>query len=198
MTIAVINYDQGNLFSIINALKFFNLNFIVTNKKTEIQNCSQILIPGVGAYDKTIKSLERLNLLEVIKKEAYNKKKIVGICVGMQILSDNGNEGEWTEGLGLIKGQVERLPITKGLKIPNINWQKLRYNDQTSAYNSEMVYFLHSYFMRTEDKNIVSYINYGDLKVPAIVKCMNVWGIQFHPEKSGKIGLAILKEILEK
>ena len=198
MTIAVINYDQGNLFSIINALKFFNLDFIVTNKKTEIRNCSQILIPGVGAYDKTIKSLKRLNLLEVIKKEAYNKKKIVGICVGMQILSDNGNEGEWTEGLGLIRGQVERLPITEGLKIPNINWQKLKYNDQASTYNSEMVYFLHSYFMRTEDKNIVSYINYGELKVPAIVKSMNVWGIQFHPEKSGKIGLAILKEILEK
>lgn len=197
MNIAVVNYDQGNMFSITNALDYFGFEYTVTNDSSVIKKCSQLLIPGVGAFDKTMQSLQKYNLIETIKNESKLGKKILGICVGMQIMSEQGYEGELTDGLGLIPGSVERLPITQGEKIPNINWHDLIYSSNEYK-KKEIVYFLHSYYMKTDEKNIIAYILFGDLKIPAIINFKNIWGIQFHPEKSGKKGLNILKEILEK
>ena len=142
-----------------------------------------------------MKSLNNLELIESIKNESERNKKIVGICVGMQILCEKGIEGEPTNGLSLMEGYIERLPIIPKHTIPNINWHQLISN-QSDINQNEIVYFLHSYYMNTEKSNIVSYIYYGELKIPAVVNKKNIWGIQFHPEKSGKDGLNLLKNIL--
>ena len=201
--IAVIDYGVGNLFSLLSSLNYVGLNTKLTNDIEEIKNAKGIILPGVGAFRDAIGNLEKYGLKETLISEAKKGKPFLGICLGMQMLFEKSYEYGEYEGLGLINGTVEEIKkyISKNsdLKIPHMGWNSLIINDSfkddkilKDVDNNEYVYYVHSYFAKTDMKNIVAYSEYGT-KIPGIVKNENVYGMQFHPEKSGDTGLKLLK-----
>ena len=201
--IAVIDYGVGNLFSLLSSLNYVGLDTKLTNNIEEIKNAKGIILPGVGAFRDTIGNLEKYGLKETLINEAKNGKPFLGICLGMQMLFEKSYEYGEYEGLGLINGTVEEIkkyiPENSDLKIPHMGWNSLIINERfkddkilKDVDNNEYVYYVHSYFAKTDTKNIVTYSEYGT-KIPGIVKNENVYGMQFHPEKSGDTGLKLLK-----
>lgn len=201
--IAVIDYGVGNLFSLLSSLNYVGLDTKLTNNIEEIKNAERIILPGVGAFRDAIGNLEKYGLKEILINEAKNGKPFLGICLGMQMLFEKSYEYGEYEGLGLINGTVEEIkkyiPENSDLKIPHMGWNSLAINDGfkddkilKDVDNNEYVYYVHSYFAKTDTKNIVAYSEYGT-KIPGIVKNENVYGMQFHPEKSGDTGLKLLK-----
>ena len=201
--IAVIDYGVGNLFSLLSSLNYVGLDTKLTNNIEEIKNAKGIILPGVGAFRDAIGNLEKYGLKETLINEAKNGKPFLGICLGMQMLFEKSYEYGEYEGLGLINGTVEEIKkyISKNsdLKIPHMGWNSLAINDGfkddkilKDVDNNEYVYYVHSYFAKTDIKNIVAYSEYGT-KILGIVKNKNVYGMQFHPEKSGDTGLKLLK-----
>ena len=201
--IAVIDYGVGNLFSLLSSLNYVRLDTKLTNNIEEIKNAKGIILPGVGAFRDAIGNLEKYGLKETLISEAKNGKPFLGICLGMQMLFEKSYEYGEYEGLGLINGTVEEIkkyiPENSDLKIPHMGWNSLMINNRfkndkilKDVNNNEYVYYVHSYFAKTDMKNIVTYSEYGT-KIPGIVKNENVYGMQFHPEKSGDTGLKLLK-----
>ena len=201
--IAVIDYGVGNLFSLLSSLNYVGLNTKLTNDIEEIKNAKGIILPGVGAFRDAIGNLEKYGLKETLINEAKKGKPFLGICLGMQMLFEKSYEYGEYEGLGLINGTVEEIkkyiPENSDLKIPHMGWNSLIINERfkddkilKDVDNNEYVYYVHSYFAKTDMKNIVTYSEYGT-KIPGIVKNENVYGMQFHPEKSGDTGLKLLK-----
>ena len=201
--IAVIDYGVGNLFSLLSSLNYVGLDTKLTNDIEEIKNAKGIILPGVGAFRDAIGNLEKYGLKETLINEAKNGKPFLGICLGMQMLFEKSYEYGEYEGLGLINGTVEEIKKyiseNSNLKIPHMGWNSLVINDRfkddkilKDVDNNEYVYYVHSYFAKTDMKNIVTYSEYGT-KIPGIVKNENVYGMQFHPEKSGDTGLKLLK-----
>jgi len=201
--IAVIDYGVGNLFSLLSSLKYVGLDTKLTNDIEEIKNAKGIILPGVGAFRDAIGNLEKYGLKETLINEARKGKPFLGICLGMQMLFEKSYEYGEYEGLGLINGTVEEIkkyiPGNSDLKIPHMGWNSLIINERfkddkilKDVDNNEYVYYVHSYFAKTDMKNIVTYSEYGT-KIPGIVKNENVYGMQFHPEKSGDTGLKLLK-----
>lgn len=201
--IAVIDYGVGNLFSLLSSLNYVGLDTKLTNNIEEIKNAKGIILPGVGAFRDAIGNLEKYGLKETLINEAKNGKPFLGICLGMQMLFEKSYEYGEYEGLGFIDGTVEEIKkyISKNsdLKIPHMGWNSLIINNSfkddkilKDVNDNEYVYYVHSYFAKTDMKNIVAYSEYGT-KIPGIVKNENVYGMQFHPEKSGDTGLKLLK-----
>jgi len=201
--IAVIDYGVGNLFSLLSSLNYVGLDTKLTNNIEEIKNAKGIILPGVGAFRDAIGNLEKYGLKETLISEAKKGKPFLGICLGMQMLFEKSYEYGEYEGLGLINGTVEEIkkyiPENSDLKIPHMGWNSLIINERfkddkilKDVDNNEYVYYVHSYFAKTDTKNIVTYSEYGT-KIPGIVKNKNVYGMQFHPEKSGDTGLKLLK-----
>jgi len=201
--IAVIDYGVGNLFSLLSSLNYVGLDTKLTNSIEEIKNANGIILPGVGAFRDAIGNLEKYGLKETLINEAKNGKPFLGICLGMQMLFEKSYEYGEYEGLGLINGTVEEIkkyiPGNSDFKIPHMGWNSLIINERfkddkilKDVDNNEYVYYVHSYFAKTDMKNIVTYSEYGT-KIPGIVKNENVYGMQFHPEKSGNTGLKLLK-----
>ena len=201
--IAVIDYGVGNLFSLLSSLKYVGLDTKLTNDIEEIKSAKGIILPGVGAFRDAIGNLEKYGLKETLINEAKKGKPFLGICLGMQMLFEKSYEYGEYEGLGLINGTVEEIkkyiPENSDLKIPHMGWNSLIINERfkddkilKDVDNNEYVYYVHSYFAKTDMKNIVTYSEYGT-KIPGIVKNENVYGMQFHPEKSGDTGLKLLK-----
>ena len=192
--IAIIDYGAGNIFSVKNALDFIGLPNILTDKKSEIENADALILPGVGAFPSAMNMLKEKHLVNTIKEQA-TQKPFLGICLGMQLIFDKGFEFEETAGLSLINGTVEKM-VAPDLNIPHIGWNKLEKINDCPLLNGlsdeEYVYFVHSYKAVCDDKNISAFCQYGG-KVPALVFNGSVYGAQFHPEKSGKTGLKILK-----
>ena len=201
--IAVIDYGVGNLFSLLSSLNYVGLNTKLTNDIEEIKNAKGIILPGVGAFRDAIGNLEKYGLKETLISDAKKRKPFLGICLGMQMLFEKSYEYGEYEGLGLINGTVEEIkkyiPENSDLKIPHMGWNSLIINERfkddkilKDVNDNEYVYYVHSYFAKTDMKNIVAYSEYGT-KIPGIVKNENVYGMQFHPEKSGDTGLKLLK-----
>ena len=193
--IAIIDYGVGNLSSIDNALKKLGFESIVTDNPKEIESAQGVILPGVGAFKDAMESLRQMKLDKFIVDLAESGKPILGICLGMQVLYEKSYEdGEW-EGLGILKGDVVKFE-SDTLKIPHMGWNSLIINKQDDIVKyiseGEYVYFVHSYYASPGEDHVVSYCDYG-VKFPAMVAKGNVYGIQFHPEKSGKTGLNILK-----
>ena len=203
--IAVIDYGVGNLFSLLSSLNYVGLDTKLTNDVEEIKSAKGIILPGVGAFRDAVSNLKKYGLKDILVDEAKNGKPFLGICLGMQMLFEKSYEYGEFEGLGLIKGTVEEIkkhiPKNSDLKIPHMGWNNLKINDEfrndkilknVNVENEEYVYYVHSYFAKTDMKNIIAYSEYGT-KIPGIVKNKNVYGMQFHPEKSGDTGLKLLK-----
>ena len=201
--IAVIDYGVGNLFSLLSSLNYVGLDTKLTNDVEEIKSAKGIILPGVGAFRDAVSNLSKYGLKDILIDEAKNGKPFLGICLGMQMLFEKSYEYGEFEGLGLINGSVEEIkkyiPGNSDFKIPHMGWNSLMINDRfkndkilKDVDNNEYVYYVHSYFAKTDMKNIVTYSEYGT-KIPGIVKNENVYGMQFHPEKSGDTGLKLLK-----
>lgn len=193
---AIIDYGAGNLFSVKNALDFLKIENKITNKAEDLRAADRLILPGVGAFPDAMRMLNESGLVDVIKQEAQ-KKPLLGICLGMQMLFEKGYEFAETEGLGLIKGSV-KLMTPKNLAVPHMGWNELELNNPCKLLEKggEYVYFVHSYAADCPNENVSAYCDYG-MKVPALVYSGNVYGAQFHPEKSGEAGLAMLKRFAE-
>jgi len=191
----IIDYGRGNLKSLKNALDRIGFDSRVSGDIEEIRNASSVIIPGVGAFADAMQAMEEAGLTEVIKEVASSGKHILGICLGMQLLYEKGYEYGEHRGLGILKGSVRYLDIDE--KVPHMGWNKLKFNQKQDPIlknikEDDYVYFVHSYYADTDAEEVVAYADYGK-KVPAIVRSGNIYGIQFHPEKSGAVGEEILK-----
>ena len=196
--IAVIDYGAGNIFSIKNALDYLGENAVLTAEEKVISSANKIILPGVGAFPDAMDKLKEKALDYVIKSEAL-KKPLLGICLGMQLLFSESHEFEPTEGLGLIEGKVDKIKTSE--KIPHMGWNSLDFCGERSPIfkyinNGDFVYFVHSYYGSGCKSSTIATASYG-VPLTAAVSCGNVFGCQFHPEKSGKVGLAILKAFCE-
>lgn len=198
--IAVIDYGAGNIQSLENALNSLGIECKLTGKAEDLVSADKIILPGVGAFPAAMEKLEKSGLVETIKQEAL-KKPFLGICLGMQLLFDKSYEFKECEGLGLIPGKVDLIE-DKNVIIPHMGWNKLEPNHDSpllKGIGEAYVYFVHSYRgFCDSDENLISYCEYGTDKIPAVVSDNKfVYGTQFHPEKSGSIGLKILKNFGE-
>ena len=192
--IAIIDYGAGNLFSVKNALDFLKIENCIAKEPETIRQADAMILPGVGAFPDAMEMLERKGMVPVIREEA-ERKPILGICLGMQLLFESSSEFRNTQGLGLIPGNVVKID-SHGLKIPQMGWNDLKVL-HPCAMTGEMeedtyVYFVHSFRADTEEENISCYTEYGE-KIPALVHRGFVYGAQYHPEKSGEAGLKMLK-----
>jgi glutamine amidotransferase len=205
--ISVLNYGCGNLLSIGRSIKQVGYDVEIIENKEEIEKAEFLVLPGVGAFNNAMGLLKKKNLIETVKNYTLVRKKpILGICLGMQLFFSNSKEMGDHEGLNFISGEVvamKSLSKMKDIKSPQINWNELKvHKDLGKIINKELnnrsFYFVHSYMANLKDnKNLIAYCNYYDLSVPAIVQSDNVFGCQFHPEKSGKNGLKLLENILK-
>ncbi len=192
--IAIVDYGAGNLFSVKNACDFLSIETMITGDACALEAADGIILPGVGAFPDAMKKLEATGLIPVIKSQAQ-KKPLLGICLGMQILFDYGTEFEKCDGLGLIPGHVGLLPC-KDLKLPQIGWNALTLHRASPVLagtkDGDYVYFVHSFGAVCDPQYILASTDYG-CTVPALVGNKQVFGAQFHPEKSGDVGLNMLK-----
>lgn len=197
--IAIIDYGAGNLFSVQNALNYLKLENRITSDKEEIVNADRIILPGVGAFGDAMEKLNDSGLVDTIKNEAL-KKPFLGICLGMQLLFQKSFEFGEFDGLGLINGSVKLMKPEGGLSVPQMGWNALEYNKPCELLKGidegKYVYFVHSYAADCAEEDVYAYADYGG-KVPALVGNGTVYGAQFHPEKSGEIGLGILRNFAE-
>lgn len=196
--IAIIDYGAGNIFSVKNALDFLEVENAVTAEKADIERADALILPGVGAFPDAMSMLEKSGLASVIQAQA-NIKPLLGICLGMQILFETGFEFRETKGLGLIPGKVIKID-GGGLKIPHVGWNDLTVANPCTltadTRDGDYVYFVHSFRADTDEAYVSCYTTYHD-KIPALVRKGNIFGAQFHPEKSGAVGLKMLKHFAE-
>ena len=194
--IAIIDYDAGNLNSVENALKFIGAEAFVTRDAEKILKADKVLLPGVGAFGDAMEKLDQYGLTDVVREAAFGGKPFLGICLGMQLLIDESEETPGVKGLSILPGKIKRIPDT-GLKIPHMGWNSLELAKETRLFAGlpaePFVYFVHSYYLEAGEKaDVAACTDYG-VKIHAAVERGNVFGCQFHPEKSGETGLQILR-----
>lgn len=200
--IAIIDYGVGNLFSLTSSLKKIGADVVVTSDSNEIKRAEKIILPGVGAFEDAAEKLRKSGLDKLLIEEAKNGKNIMGICLGMQMLFEKSYEYGEHKGLGLLKGNVISMQgkIPAELKIPHIGWNALITKKQSPLFKyvneGDCVYFVHSYYASECEDSVIATAEYG-IEVTAAVAKDNVMGCQFHPEKSGDVGLKILKAFCE-
>lgn len=201
--IAIVDYGVGNLFSLRSSFDFIGAQVIVTDSADEIKRADRIVLPGVGAFRDAMQKLKDSGLAELIKEEASSGKPFLGICLGMQMLFEKSCEFGEYEGLGLIKGSVVpmRGVIPGELKIPHIGWNSLQFRNGVNPLfkyikENDFVYFVHSFYASGCEESIIATTEYGAPLTGAVAKD-NIYGCQFHPEKSGRTGLSILKAFCE-
>ncbi len=199
--IIIIDYGMGNLKSVYNALKNLDIPCKISSSIDEISKADSLILPGVGAFKDAVDNLKELDLVDVIKAKVSEGTPLLGICLGMQMLYEKGYEVEEREGLGFLKGEIRLMEPKEKLKIPHIGWNRLEYTKDSSFRQidkEEFVYYVHSYrATNIDEEQLVAYSQYGEFKIPGLVQNKNVIGAQFHPEKSGEIGLNILKKFGE-
>ena len=200
--IAIIDYGVGNLFSLKSSLREIGAEAVVTSDEKVIAEADRIILPGVGAFEDAARKLRETGMAEVVKREAAAGKPMMGICLGMQLMFDVGYEYGEHEGLGLIRGSVRPIAdvIPEGYKIPHIGWNLLKFRKESPLFKyikeDDYVYFVHSYYAAECDESVIAVTEYG-AELTAAVANGNVYGCQFHPEKSGEVGMNILKAFME-
>lgn len=195
--IAIIDYGAGNLQSVKKALDFIGVESVITDDPETINACDKILLPGVGSFGDAMASMKEKNLVETVKQNALSGKPFLGICLGLQLLFEESEESPGVKGLGIFKGKIRKFPANMGLKIPHIGWNSLEIKQNDTIFKeipeNSYVYFVHSYYLEAEEPaDVATVTNYG-IDFHSAVEKNNIFATQFHPEKSGDVGLQILK-----
>ncbi|MCB2361207.1 imidazole glycerol phosphate synthase subunit HisH [Clostridium estertheticum] len=197
--IAIVDYGVGNLNSVQNALNSLNISSIISSNAEEISKCKSIIVPGVGAFPDAMKNMKESGIDEVIKQAAKEEKPILGICLGMQLFFEESCEIEKCQGLGLLKGNI--IKLEGSIKIPHMGWNSLSFENDSPLLRgikeNQYVYFVHSYYAVNCEEGIINAYSMYEKKIPAIVSKGNIFGMQFHPEKSGDLGMKLLKNFAE-
>ncbi len=198
--IAVIDYGAGNIQSVVKALNHIGCDCIVTNKKNELLKADGAIMPGVGSFGDAMDSMIRSDTKDAVLEFIERGKPFLGICLGLQLLFPSSEESPNTAGLGLLKGTITRIPAESGLKIPHMGWNSLKILKHDGIFKGiegePYVYFVHSYFLTAEAQSIVTAQTEYGIKIDASVQKDNILATQFHPEKSGKVGLKILQNFI--
>ena len=198
--IAIIDYDAGNIRSVEKALIALGEQPVVTRDKNTILAADKLILPGVGAFGDAMERLHQYGLVDVIREAVKNGTPLLGICLGLQLLFEHSDESDGVKGLGILKGQILKIPDSPGLKIPHMGWNSLEIKPDTRLFagisNGAYVYFVQSYYLKAEDPQIVAATTEYSTHIHAAVEQGNVFACQFHPEKSSEVGLQILKNFI--
>jgi imidazole glycerol-phosphate synthase subunit HisH len=202
--IGIIDYGMGNLFSVSKALERLNVPYFISDESEKLMNANGLILPGVGSFREAMLRLNESGLSELIKQYVEAGKPFLGICLGMQLLFEESEENGFTRGLGLLSGQVVRFSgkSNDGInyKVPHMGWNKLTFKRSSSILNKiseSHVYFVHSYYVKTDDKDVLIASSDYHIEVPALVGNRNILGMQFHPEKSSKLGMQLFKNFVD-
>ena len=199
--IAIIDYDAGNIKSVEKALKRLGQDVKVTRDREEILHADKVILPGVGSFGDAMEKLVNYGLKDVIYEVVDKNIPFLGICLGMQLLFERSDETPGVEGLGILKGEILRIPETFGLKIPHMGWNSLNFHGNGKLFkglpSEPYVYFVHSYYLKAEEEEIVTATAEYSTCIHASVEKGQVFGCQFHPEKSSDIGIQILQNFVE-
>lgn len=197
--IAIVDYGMGNLRSVEKAFEFIGAKAKITDNSEEIMSSSGILLPGVGAFPDAMENIKKLGLDKVLKEVVKNGTPLMGICLGMQLLFEESDEVRITEGLGFLKGKIKKFEID--LKIPHMGWNDLIIDKPCEILKDveegSYVYFVHSFYAQIEEEGVLNAHSFYGIDTPAVVSKGNVFGLQFHPEKSGEPGMQMLKNFWE-
>ncbi len=199
--IAIIDYDAGNTRSVVKAVEYLGFECELTRNHDFIRKADKLILPGVGSFGDAIEKLKTYGLFDLIREEVKAGKPILGICLGLQLFFESSDESEGVEGLCLLKGKIKKIPPKEGFKIPHMGWNSISINKDKNLYKGikdlSYVYFVHSYYLECEDKDAVAATTEYCTHIEASVEQDNIYACQFHPEKSGDVGLKILKNYCE-
>lgn len=199
--IALIDYDAGNIRSVEKALLALRQDVCITGDAEKIMSADRVILPGVGAFGDAMENIYRTGLDQVIRRVVDEGKPFLGICLGLQLLFERSEEAPGVEGLGILKGEILRIPEAEGLKIPHMGWNSLHLENDGRLFRGieeqSYVYFVHSYYLKAADEKIVKASTEYCTHIHASVEQGNVFACQFHPEKSSEVGLHILKNFVE-
>ncbi|MBE5922685.1 MAG: imidazole glycerol phosphate synthase subunit HisH [Lachnospiraceae bacterium] len=199
--VAIIDYDAGNLRSVEKALQHLGSETVITRDKNVILNADKVILPGVGAFGDAMEKLKKYDLIQTIYDVVEKKTPFLGICLGLQLLFESSDETKGVAGLGILPGKILRIPDAPGLKIPHIGWNSLELTNNGRLFkdidNQSFVYFVHSYYLKAREEQIVKASTEYGTHIHASVEKDNIFACQFHPEKSGAVGLTILKNFAE-
>lgn len=200
MSVAIIDYDAGNIKSVEKALMYLGQDVKVTRDKNVILSADRVILPGVGAFGDAMGKIRSYGLEPVIKEVVRQGTPFLGICLGLQLLFEDSDETPGAKGLGLLPGSILRIPDAEGLKIPHMGWNSLDIRDGASLFKGieghPYVYFVHSYYLSAKHEEDVAASTFYSTKIHASVEHGNIFACQFHPEKSGEIGLKILDNFI--
>lgn len=198
--IAIIDYDAGNIKSVEKAVQYLGEEAVITRDKDVILNSDKVILPGVGAFGDAMEKINAYGLKNTIYDVVDKKTPFLGICLGLQLLFKNSDETPGATGLGILDGDILRIPAKEGLKIPHMGWNSLKIKDGAKLFHgleeNPYVYFVHSYYLKAAEDIVAATTEYSTL-IHASVEKDNVFACQFHPEKSGSVGLQILKNFIE-
>lgn len=197
---AIIDYDAGNLRSVEKALLALDDQPVITRDADVILSADRVILPGVGAFGDAMKRLHQYGLVEVIRRVAESGTPLLGICLGLQLFFERSDESAGADGLGILKGEILRIPDCPGLKIPHMGWNSLSIRPESRLFagieDGAYVYFVHSYYLKAADEKEVAATTEYSTHIHAAVESGNIFACQFHPEKSSEVGLRILKNFI--
>ncbi len=197
---AIIDYDAGNIRSVEKALQFLGEEVCVTRDRERIFEADRVILPGVGAFGDAMEKIRGYGLEEVIREVTDRGTPFLGICLGLQLLFEHSDESDGVKGLGILEGEILRIPDMEGVKVPQIGWNSLKYPNKGRLFagvpEDSYVYFVHSYYLKAKDKGIVTATTEYSTEIHASVEKGNVFACQFHPEKSSDAGLALLRNFI--
>ena len=197
--IAVVDYGAGNLHSVVNALDFIGAPCKVTKDAKDIEAAQGVILPGVGSFEDALNNMEKSGLTQAVCDAAKSGKPFLGICLGMQMLFDSSEESPGVKGLSLLPGALYKIPAN-GVKVPHMGWNSLEIKKPDGIFEGlpqdTFVYFVHSYYLKAENENDVCAKTFYSVSIDAAVSRGNLFGVQFHPEKSGEAGLQMLRNFV--
>lgn len=198
--ISIIDYDAGNIKSVEKAMAHLGEEAVITRDRDIILSSDKVILPGVGAFGDAMAKLHEYNLINVIYDAVDKKIPFLGICLGLQLMFESSEESKGVTGLGLLPGEIVRIPDKEGLKVPHMGWNNIKVREDSRLFaglpDNPYVYFVHSYYLKAREEAIVAATTEYSVKIHAAIEKDNLFACQFHPEKSSEVGLKILKNFV--